>query len=103
MTVLSMNCRPGDLAYIVAPFFSGGRGRVVQVVRTATAEDFFARKINQMPSVWLCVGDIVTQWGAYRETLIGDECLRPIRDPGDDAIDEILQRFPSPAQLEALS
>lgn len=29
---------------------------------------------------------------------VGDHILRPIRDPGDDAVDETLLRVPSPSE-----
>jgi hypothetical protein len=78
-----MNCKPGDLAYIVAPWIEEGRGRFVHVVRAATADDLRAVGIYSAPTfhIWFCRGDIVTWDGPRREFVIADESLRPIR-PG---------------------
>lgn len=93
-----MNCKPGDLAYTVAPWFEGGRGRFVRVVRVATEADCDRLSFYFDSGAWYCEGDIVTEVWSGREGCISDEALRPIRDPGDDAVDEMLR--PLPSELE---
>ena len=82
------NVKPGDLAYIVAPYFIGGRGRFVTVVRQATGEDLRANRTiprgNEL--CWYVTGDVVTASGSYREGIICDDVLRPICPPDDQAV-----------------
>ena len=88
-----MNCKPGDLAWIVAPFEAAGRGLVVTVVEAAAAGLTCVAKnggISSWPSAgghaWIC-----DSHDARFPCVIADEALRPIRDPGDDARDETLE------------
>jgi len=87
-----MNCRPGDLARIVAPYAPSGVGRIVEVVRRAKKFESLGEcnfEHNGPTLGWVCIGS-VPQWDGFvaRELVIADECLRPIRNPGDDAVDE---------------
>lgn len=85
-----MNCKPGDLAYTVAPFWEGGRGQVVTVVR----EGWRGREGSE---TWHCVGRIVMEDGYVVDAWdIDKTALRPIRDPGDEAQDETLSWLPVP-------
>ncbi len=87
-----MNCKPGDLARIVAPYVPVSRGRFVTVKRAAKNVEHFAGGVsftNQDGPAWVCEGSVVLHDGVIeRLTVINDECLRPIRDPGDAAVDE---------------
>lgn len=103
-----MKCKPGDIAYITRqPYL----GHFVTVLRWQphgkhVLPDGFPGYVNG-EGCWVCekhVGTFsapVLKGGekSYRDTryaAIEDRDLRPIRDPGDDAIDEIVQRVGSP-------
>ncbi len=94
-----MNCKPGDLARIVHPFTAHGVGRFVEVVRLSRhferlgGRDF--RHLMPGPG-WVCRGNVPADDGlVLKELVVADECLRPIRDPGDDAVDESKAWLPS--------
>ncbi|QIM51607.1 hypothetical protein [Hydrogenophaga crocea] len=99
-----MNCKPGDLAVIVR---SGAQnaGKLVEIARPATQAE---RKIfdhrREGFHWWVCsIGTpIVDSWGDARmETALPDAWLRPIRDPGDDATDEMVQLLGKPQEVTA--
>lgn len=85
-----MNCRPGDLAYIVAPDFPPYDRKFVTVVR-------FAKHDEQLGPCWVVKpeGWIPPLWTVTLSPVgtfcYPDRCLRPIRNPGDDAVDETLE------------
>ncbi len=85
-----MNCRPGDLAIVVK---SNKRrdtsGAIVRVLRTYPADGMYC----MFGPAW-----VVDYQGVEHHAL--DAWLRPIRDPGDDAVDETL--LFSPVKEEAL-
>jgi len=101
-----MNCRPNDIARIVAPYAAIARDRLVEVVRLMDPAGealptpdggicHYTAKGNG--PCWLVRGRIPSGWGFdLSETFIADECLRPIRDPGSDAVDETLSWRPLP-------
>jgi hypothetical protein len=94
-----MNCKPGDLAVIVAR--SANYGRIVNVVRRYAGELIEGSDYHMVPDVvyWVVEANgahlVVKQdFGpelACRQHVVRDERLRPIRDPGEDAKDETLQ------------
>jgi hypothetical protein len=87
-----MNCKPGDLAFTVAPVLMEKRGMVYEVVRASTPEDHIRLRFgwsDQMPC-WVCVS-------SKGETIYADGSLRPIRAPGEDAKDETLTWLPVPS------
>lgn len=94
-----MNCKPGDLARIVAPFEEAGRGMVVTAVRLAARGEIVRSKLGfeEYPvrsDLWVC--------DAHDERfpcLIADECLRPIR--GHEGDDETLAWAGKPEQVAA--
>lgn len=107
-----MNCKPGDLAYVVARV-AAIRGRIVTVLHAApTGADFILPNGTLHAAIapdgnhwWLC--ELVTAvkipwtldgrlWRHFdgRYTPIPDRDLRPIRDPGEDAVDELLRPLP---------
>jgi len=80
-----MNCKPGDLAVVVrtAPDERNRHlGRIVPVLR-------LSKQPTKYGPAWEYEGDVLTTWG--RVPVIEDCALRPIRDPGDDAVDETLE------------
>lgn len=84
-----MNCKPGDLAVIVRSQ-CGNEGRIVRVLRYVGKKRFTSGKTYQ--DCWLLEGRLVERC-LLAEQLGGDaiqpdDRLRPIRDPGDDAVDE---------------
>jgi hypothetical protein len=100
-----MNCKPGDLAYVIR-----GRnyGTLVLVgkafhINASGKTKFGAFTFLGNERSWLCravgrplldpfAGKVVQ----FYERPIPDSALRPIRDPGDDAVDETLLRLPAP-------
>lgn len=101
-----MNCKPGDLAVITGerPGISpdGLTGLFVTVLYrapdngTVTAPD--GTHINGGFGCWLCeasraVRVLAINDGGYvsrKYLVVWDGWLRPIRDPGDDAVDEMV-------------
>lgn len=77
-----MNCKPGDLAVVV----NGGQwhqehvGKIVSVKRLAWPNEY-GPTWEYEPELWS------TKWQLYVPCL-EDVAIRPIRDPGDDAVDE---------------
>lgn len=86
-----MNCRPGDAAFIVAPYLDlAMRGVVVSVMRAHYGHGFVlakdgSRSHSRGSACWLVDGH-----DQRLPIVIADYCLRPFRDPGDDAVDESL-------------
>lgn len=112
-----MNCKPGDMAKVIEPHFR--HGAIVEVVRSCTSAER-VMLIQQDPEwraplqIWFCkliTGsrgiDVDTGFATYlypgAEAWFADAYLRPIRDPGEDAVDETLQRLPSPSRDEVMA
>lgn len=87
-----MNCRPGDLAVIVRADGMTGDKLIGRIVRVTTLRDTGKHWNYEGPA-------ISTVWGPVIG--LADDALRPIRDPGDDAVDETLLRLPAPRVTEA--
>lgn len=76
-----MNCKPGDLAVVVrARFDPSHLGKIVSVVEW-----------DDEAGGWKVDPPIMTAGIPWRA--VADHALRPIRDPGDDAVDEMIQRI----------
>lgn len=95
-----MNCKPGDLAVVFKP------GRTKTPIESALAQKLVGKIVEvrslifidgvaiwtidpfdmtfQVPQLW--------GWTSGFANVIGlsDDILKPLRDPGDDAVDEIL-------------
>jgi hypothetical protein len=82
-----MNCKSGDLAMVMRGFPELNRGRVIRV----TTVDVLVGAVTNTP-MWRYEGDLDGQFGG-RCACIADACLRPIRDPGDDEVDEIVKKL----------
>lgn len=93
---MTLRCRPGDLAMVVNDIEEPkNNGALVQVIERAD------RSFYDIPVDWECravsaikfcgsVHPPGTDGFGYR-----DRELRPLRDPGDDAVDEILRPLPN--------
>lgn len=97
-----MNCKPGDLAVIVRDEKNLGLlGRICRVLHAASTSEFrlpdgylhvpcsagrWAIDFNEPINVPLRNGN--SRWTRF--AVANDAALRPIRDPGDDAIDEMV-------------
>lgn len=100
-----MRCRQGDIAYVVGAGTPGLNGCMVVCVRLADPESYWptapgptwtirsVAKGRPLPCMNPFGGVFFSE-----ERPLADSCLRPIRDPGDDAVDETLLRLPSPRQ-----
>lgn len=82
-----MNCKPGDIAIVVR--CSKAPQNIGRIVRCLSLRP------GPWPPSWridppLDVSSEFDPWS------IVDSALRPINDPGDDAVDEVLQLLPVP-------
>lgn len=103
------NCKPGDLAVVVK---SGGWGMAGEISRLLIGRIVRVVRLKK-PANSQCFSDLVWEFETPQVLFYegrrfvadgaADYCLRPIRDPGDDARDETLEWIPSPSQIEALS
>lgn len=100
-----MNCRPGDLAVIVKPG-SPNYGRFVTVRELYDGRrpfiGTFYRGWHGEPA-WIVEGTDLVLVSPKGRTfapwhVVHDEWLRPIRDPGEDAKDEMLRPLPAPSE-----
>lgn len=112
-----MNCKQGDLAVIVAPYNPANLGRIVRVVapigymRAGTLFTYEGRVLQATITgfYWWTEGPVViasvgsSDGRLYPSNHSCDSQLRPIRDPGDDAVDEVVQQLGKPAQSDTLS
>ena len=92
-----MNCKPGDLARVVAPGYfvrcaCGARTLIVKpdtlvVCAKPFADGWYLEEPVEVRTVWACdpMQPLVGTAGS-----LPDHLLRPIRDPGDDAVDEMV-------------
>lgn len=84
-----MNCKPGDLAVFVRST-CGNEGVIVRCLSLS----MYTHTVNpngvftETP-IWN-VDKLVRGWDGSFARLASDCNLRPIRDPGDDAVDETL-------------
>lgn len=97
-----MNCKPGDLA-IVIKADGDGISRVIgeKIVGLIVTVKYLRKPQSQFSDndfVWHIEKSIEVEidGNSYTVTGISDDCLRPIRDPGEDAQDETLNWLPSP-------
>ena len=83
-----MNCKPGDLAVVVADFRKENIGALVRVISADYGP--WDWKVETLSNTVLGLldgsGSVVARAGQVAGAF--DRHLRPIRDPGDDAQDE---------------
>jgi hypothetical protein len=93
-----MNCKPGDMAVIVEATNPHNRNRIVEVLE-------FPGRQGQAGWMWMveCVTPlyVIKVTGSGREPAgslhrcyVPDAWMRPIRDPGEQARDEMLRPLP---------
>lgn len=92
-----MNCKQGDLAYVVAP---PGFKRTFHLrfctLKRHGVDDLTPRFTGkEWPDSWFCVWQTPVEFEGrtIRGNYMLDSWLRPIRDPGDDAVDETLREI----------
>ena len=91
-----MNCKPNDLARVVSNSETRFYGLVDKIVRVVSLYEF------QGQQLWALGEPIYCIFG--RHVLgIADELLRPIRDPGDDAVDEMVLKVGNPSHEEVVA
>jgi len=94
---MKLNCKAGDLAIMVKSY-AGNEGRIVRCLA------FMPNELFLIPGgAIICVPawkiDVLLKGVNNKTTLfVPDSCLRPIRDPGDDATDETLEWLPVPTK-----
>lgn len=76
-----MNCKPGDLAMVVGGWFPQLHGRIITVYNVVRS--------NELGPCWSYSGNLSIK--GYVIEYVEDCCLKAIRDPGDDAVDEMVQ------------
>lgn len=94
-----MNCKPGDLAFIAAP----GRksdGTIVRCIEFVGVLAFFGPFGGYDAPAWRLDREYIT-FDGHRNNICPDKFLRPIRDPGDDAVDEMVQKLGKPEGVTA--
>lgn len=88
-----MNCKPGDLAIVIR----SARGKTIgKIVRCIRLSRHYGLRQPDGSIIYGPVWETDTKGVSVDHTLRLDACLRPIRDPGDDATDESLLWKPSP-------
>jgi len=85
-----MNCKKDDLAIIIRSA-AGHEGKIV------TCLEYMGKKQGIGPGQKVVEYDIwridraLPSWNGVTTDLFPDEFLKPLRDPGDDAVDEMLK------------
>ena len=113
---MTLRCKPGDLAVVIGScsLHPDSDGVLVRVLERAPDAAVF-RLPDGVPTYggpdrWvieftrpLRIKLWSDAWRLAPFACCLDAKLRPIRDPGDDAVDEVLQRVPTPKNSEALA
>lgn len=88
-----MNCKPGDLAFLAIPPRAEFAGLVVEVLRAGKPQRLKKPFGHLSGASWWVRASracMTTRGIALTEFVLPDAALKPIRDPGDDAVDESL-------------
>ena len=97
-----MNCEKGDLAIVVRSD-AGNEGRVVRCLELLGL--FFAidrnGDVSDFMIPWWRIDQMLPARGGLLGNEMADDQLRPIRDPGPDAVDETLEWLPVPHKEHA--
>jgi hypothetical protein len=103
-----MNCKPGDLAIVIRGRSGKNDGKIVRVIRPSSGNQSaggwtWVHYPEDGPA-WMCEGgDLYTGNGNLAGNIgfFRDSSLKPIRDPGDDAVDEMVQKLGKPEGVTA--
>lgn len=88
-----MNCRPNQMAMVVRGEPRENLGRVVKVLeRVGNPFELLLGYV-----LWTYEGELSMGDGTRAEA-VADDCLRPLKDPGEDARDETLSWLDIPTQ-----
>jgi len=79
------NCKPGQMALVVRGFPECNLGRIVRV--TALNDGI---SVLTGTAMWDFEGDLVGPLGGPAGA-VADACLKPLRDPGDNEVDEMVR------------
>lgn len=103
-----MNCKPGDLAVIRGLVEDvGDNGRLVEVLAVTRAKEWLAPDGNEFEwgddNLTACVvsAGSLFDFGPCGQSMYAAFDARnvcPIRDPGPDAVDEMLRPLPQPVE-----
>ena len=109
-----MNCKEGDKAIIVRSAY-GNLDKLVLVVRPSPGNGLPVGAAYKLNGVTWHNSNTNFKWvvkslsasgltdcagGNHRSMAVSDSKLRPIRDPGDDAVDEMVRIIGKPKVLE---
>jgi hypothetical protein len=89
-----MNCEPGDLAIIVRSIYSN-HGALVrgEDAKLADPGEWRVTTLSTIKACWIPCNSILVEIPPGSEAWIQDSDLKPLRDPGPEAIDETLIPF----------
>lgn len=85
---MTLRCKPGDLAVIVGSTYMGGicNGCLLRCLSIHDHESWNVEPLSPR---------LLEHFNPTDDVML-DRYLRPIRDPGDDAVDETLLSKPAP-------
>lgn len=89
-----MNCKIGDICYVINANNPANNGKIVEIVGFTLQAWGRRQEILDGP-FWTTVGASIVNFSGERgvEVAFRDHQLRPIRDPGPDAVDETLREL----------
>ena len=109
----NLRCKEGDLAVIVHEEIGceSNIGRLVYVIRRAEPysdfdpmDEWWIESASDSPLVFLWINEIPRQTGCDSNPVKhSDRWLRPIRDPGEFAVDEMVRKLPKPMSQPRIS
>jgi hypothetical protein len=87
-----MNCKQDDLAFVIRSKW-GNVGKIVRCVKfhPVFKVQYQDGRVERCTNGWEIEPRLSSFGGPEKCRIVGDELLRPIRDPGDSAIDQIVQ------------
>ena len=95
---MALNCKPGDLAVVIKSPFPENVGRYVVVQRESQVFDGDFCWAITCATPLLGYFSPGGELGGSRDSYMPDAWLRPIRDPGVSAVDEMVQRVGAPRE-----
>lgn len=84
-----MNCRPGDLAIVIRSRSGLNPQHIGRLLKVVGPSKFHLEHWETEPELRSICGNFI-DWH--------DQSLKPIRDPGDDAVDQTLLWLPVPSR-----